>query len=252
MTDEENPVDQAVDNLFEGADETEIATEVETEAVKDEESEPKGETETNEEEAPAESEEKTETEPPSEEKEQKLVPIAALHDVRRKAQQLKEENDNLRGQLPKNDEAPDPYEDLEAYNAYNRAQWQREQQMEQTAKNTQRIETMRSKMLEQHDDFVEMENIFSIMLASDQSLMGKMLESGNEVEFAYNAAKGYKASLLGGVAEKTETVEPSESELRNKSATELPNLAKATAQASNTNQLEKESDIDDIFEDQKY
>lgn len=256
MTNEVQPDDKAVDDFFEGDETPEIATEVEqTETVIEGEVVTKGETEEVVEPDKTETtDEVTETVPPAD-KEPTLVPIAALHDERRKAQQAKEEIDRLRTQLPNNDEAPDPYEDIDAYNTFMRGKWENEQSVKQESARKDRIETARGSMLEQHEDFTEMERIFEIMVASDRTLFDKMIASGNEVEFAYTAAKAYKTSIMGGIAAKpAETVvkEPTEAELRNKSAVDAPNLATATAQASNSQQLEKEADIDDVFADVGY
>lgn len=253
MTDEVQPEDKAVDDFFEGEETPEIATEVaETETVIEGEVITKGETEEVAGEVKPANEE-TEPVPPAD-KEPTLVPIAALHDERRKAQQAKEEIDRLRSQIPNNDEAPDPYEDIDAYNTFMRGKWDNEQSVKQESARKTRIETARGKMLEQHTDFTKMERIFEIMVAGDATLFDKMIASGDEVGFAYSAAKAYETSVMGGITTKTEKTdqEPTEAELRNKSAVDAPNLATATAQASNSQQLEKESDIDDVFEDMKY
>ena len=135
-----------------------------------------------------------------------------------------------------------------------RGKWDNEQSVKQESARKTRIETARGKMLEQHTDFTKMERIFEIMVAGDATLFDKMIASGDEVGFAYSAAKAYETSVMGGITTKTEKTdqEPTEAELRNKSAVDAPNLATATAQASNSQQLEKESDIDDVFEDMKY
>jgi len=178
------------------------------------------------------------------------VPLAALQDERRKRQALEDEVTNLRGQIPKSDEAPDPYEDIDAYNAYMRNKWEQENQASQAAVRNQRINKSRSKMLETVADYDEMERVFQFMTAEDPSLVEKMFASGNEAKFAYDTAKLYKESLLKP-AEETKT-ELSDDEKRNKSALEMPNLATATAQAKNTETLEKEADIEDVFADVGY
>lgn len=228
MTDEKDELEV----FFEGEDHPEISTEVEeVEAKVEEESEQETETE-------------TESETTAEEK-PTLVPIAALHDERRKAQQYKEENETLRNQIPKTDEAPDPYEDIEAYNAYMRKQWDDERNEEVRRQRVENLDKSRGQMLEQHDDYDEMERIFELMTAADNSLVEKMFASGNEAKFAYETAKAYKESLLPTAQTETEETEET-------SITEVPNLAKATAQASNLPQVEKEATIEDVFADQEY
>ena len=172
------------------------------------------------------------------------APIAALRDERRKAQQAREEAEMLRRQVPVKDEAPDPYDDIDKYNDYMRNQWEQEMRFRQEQQRRKRLDASRSKMLEQHQDYDEMERIFELMTVQDTSLIDKMLMSGNEARFAYKTAKAYKDSLLKPVQTETES-EP----LRVK---EVPNLAKATAQASNMPQVEHEATIDDIFEDMQY
>lgn len=100
-------------------------------------------------------------------------------------------------------------------------------------------------MLEQHDDYDEMEKIFEIMTVQDRSLVEKMFASGDEAKFAYDKAKEYKESLIKPQATESESVE-------NPPLKEVPNLAKATAQAANTPQVEQEATIEDIFADQQY
>jgi hypothetical protein len=188
-----------------------------------------------------ESEPEVESETTSEEK-PTLVPIAALHDERRKAQQAREEAERLRQQIPVKDEAPDPYEDIDAYNEYMRQKWEKEQLMHQDQIRRQNLDASRSRMLEQHEDYDEMERIFELMTVQDRSLIDKMFQSGDEAKFAYETAKAYKQSLLTPQVHAETPQTP----------IEVPNLAKATAQAGNTPQVEQEATIEDIFADQEY
>ena len=227
-------------------EEHEISTEVEVEDTKTETDTNDGEVETSDEvktDVDTEKTNETDDKPTS-------VPLAALKDERRKRQQLEEENEQLRGQIPKSDEAPDPYEDIDAYDAYKRAEWEKNLNAQQAQVRNEKINKSRGEMLEKVVDYDEMEAIFQVMTATDRGLVDKMLLSENPAKFAYDTAKTYKESLLK-VAPKVET-EPSESEKRNKSATEVPNLAPATAQASNSQQIEKEATIDDVFADIGY
>ena len=170
------------------------------------------------------------------------APIAALQDERRKAQQAREEAEMLRRQVPVNDEAPDPYDDIDKYNAYIRNQTEQEiyQRMEQ--QRLHNLEISRSRMLEQHKDYDEMEQIFSIMTATNMELVDKMNMSSDPAKFAYDTAKSYKASLMS-----QPEPEPERAPIK-----EVPNLAKATAQAPNTPQVEQEESIDDVFADMQY
>ena len=169
------------------------------------------------------------------------APIAALQDERRKAQQAREEAEMLRRQIPVKDEAPDPYEDLDKYNAYIRSQVEQEFMFRQEQQRRQHLDASRSKMLEQHSDYDEMERIFELMTVQDPSLVEKMFMSGDEARFAYETAKAYKESTL-----------PAQSRPEATPIKEVPNLAKATAQAPNTPQVEPEATIDDIFADMQY
>lgn len=201
--------------------------------------------------------EETTEETPAEDKEDKpthdpkLVHVAAVHDVRRKNAVLQEENEALRKRIPKTEEAPDPVDDIDAYDTFKKNQWQQEQRAEQDTMTRERLDKSRSQMLEQHNDYVEMEKIFEIMSIADPSLVGKMLNSGDEAKFAYDAAKTYKQELLG-VTETVEKEKPSAAQKRNDEALDTPNLATATAQASNTTQLEKEESLDDLFDDDEW
>ena len=224
--------------FFEGEEHEEISTEVEKVETKVE-----SETETE-----VKAEESKPESAPTAEHEQKSIPLAALQDERRKRQHLEEEVEALRKQVPQSDEAPDPYDDIDAYDTFRRNQWQREQNMAMDRQRRNDLDVSRSKMLEQHNDYDEMERIFEIMTTSDRSLVDKMFQSGDAAKYAYDTARAYKESLMP----KQETVETSENVEQKASVKAMPNLASATAQASNTVQLEPEADIDDIFADIGY
>ena len=232
MTDEKDELE----TFFEG-EEHPISTEPETQEVPEQDEPAKVEPEPEVEASETASETTTDEKPT-------LVPIAALHDERRKAQQAREEAERLRQQIPVKDEAPDPYEDIEAYNQFQRQQWERELQMKQEQQRRHSIDVSRSKMLEQHQDYEEMEKIFELMTVQDRSLIDKMFMSGDEARFAYETAKAYKNSVL--------TPQPAQDESRDEPFREVPNLAKATAQGKNTPQVEQEATIEDIFADMEY
>ena len=171
------------------------------------------------------------------------APIAALQDERRKAQQAREEAEMLRKQLPVQEEAPDPYEDIEKYNAWMRKQWEDERNREAEQARRDAMEDERSQMLEKHTDYDLMEQTFMLMTIDDKSLIEKMQRSESPAQFVYEKAKSYRESLLPKAEPQVETETP---------IREVPNLAKATAQASNTPQVEQEATIDDIFADMQY
>lgn len=238
---EENTQETEDDTFFEGMDETEIA---ETEAV-DATPEPTVETETK---VEAEAETETPDIAPTAKKDTSLVPKAAMLDERRKRQLLQEENERLRGQLPKQEDDVDFYESDQAeYDRNLRNKWESEMREHQQRVQSDNLNKSRSAQLELHDDYLEMEKIFELMTTSDESLIGDMLASQDAASFAYNKAKEYKASLIGGKPEVEPEVEVEKSEV------DAPiSLATATATASNTVQVEKEEDIDDVFADIKY
>lgn len=224
MTDEKTEDD----TYFEGMDETVVQTTGDEETKET----PEGETK------------ESEPAPPAV-KENKSVPIAALQDERRKRQNLEEEVENLRGQIPKSNEAPDMYEDEEGYKTYIRNQIQSEINADREQAQSERLNQSRGVMLEQHQDYTEMEKIFEIMATADLSLIDKMLVSEDPAKFAYDSAKVYRESIMGKVEVETEVPDKP-------SAVTAPSLATATATASNTVQVEKEADIDDVFADITY
>ena len=207
--------------------EAEVETEVETEAT--EEVDEEAETTT------AESEETTDHEP-------QQVPLAALLDERRQKQAFKEEAERLKALVPKKQEAPDPYEDLEGYNEYMRKEWEADQAEKSNRERMSRIEEQRSAKLQTNPDLIQMEKIWEVMTAENPDLINDMIKSGNEVDFVYNKAKEYRDSLL----------KPAQAEPAKTTPKTVPNLATATAQGNNNVQIEKEPDIDDVFADVKY
>jgi hypothetical protein len=188
-----------------------------------------------------------ETEPPAE-KEPKLVPIAALLDTRRKLDETRKEVESLRGQIPKSDEKPDPIEDPEGFEKWVRADALAEVQLKQQADEKERLDTSRSAMLESHDDYMDKEGVFMFMARNNQPLIDEMLNNPNPAAFAYEKGKEYltqqkaalRAEILAEAGESTETIVP-----------KVPSLASASA-PTNTIHVEKDEDIDEMFEDQKY
>ena len=219
-------------------EEHDYSTEVESEAKVEDQQVEKPE---NEEAVDKEDVEKTEPDSPS------TVPMAALQDERHKRQQLSEENERLRSQIPKSDEAPDPYTNIDDYDAYKKAEWEKDLNAKQANERNQRIEQSPTDMLQSHEDYDEMEQIFQLMTVTDKTLVEKMFASGNEAKFAYDTAKTYKDSLLSAPEPEIETDNKDA-----KSVLTMPNLAKATAQGKSTQVLESEGDIDDVFADVGY
>jgi len=174
----------------------------------------------------------------------------------------------LRKQLPKDDDedAPDPVDDPEGYEDYV------ERRVEGKIY-VKRMETSRDAMLEHKEygaDYAEMEKLF-VYLANteDSNLAQKMNESSDPALFAYQTAKKYQEQIRkdaigdkdgdddgdGKQAEDDDSSEPSKADKRNKSATDVPDLTKSTAEGSNSKEAEKDDDPEDMnemFSDQEY
>lgn len=252
-----------VDGVFE--DETDEEIEEVTDETEDsnESDETKGD-DTSEDETTGDEEEGSAT--PAEE-EPKSVPIAALHDERRKRQLAEEEVETLRQQVPKGEEdAPDRFEDPDAYDDWLRAKWQREQDDKTRRDYVASVEESRSNMLSKHDDFVEIEQVFYVLANQDKELAQEMWDSNDPAAFAYEKGKEHLAAqrdklrdeLIAEGYTKADADDISDAEITSETKTEpkskpkVPSLAKATAAASNSVQVEKDEDIDDMFGDQQY
>lgn len=124
-----------------------------------------------------------------------------------------------------------------------RKQWEKEQTESQRQKHIQRIEKDREAFLEKYDDFTQMEEVFQLMVIKNPKLRDEMIESGNEVKFAYEKASEYYNSLLGPKKAEVDevTVAPKKK----------PNLATING-GKNTVEVEKDEDLDDVFADIKY
>lgn len=223
-----------LDTFFEDQEEETKAEETQTE----EETKDKGETE------PEKEKVKTEEPAPPADKEEKLVPKAALHDERRRRQQAEEELKDLRKLIPATDEEPDAYEDQDAWKEWYKNKMQGEQKAAQEKLTKDRLDKSRSKMLEAESDYEAMERLFGVMLADDPSLRDKMLASGDEGKFVYDTAKKYREEQLNPT--KKPKPEPETPEI------DGANLATATAQDTNTPKVEKEESLEEMFDDQKY
>ncbi len=238
MTEETKAEEEKEEELFPEEETSEIKTEVELEEKSSEET--KEATEEN-------KEEKVEEKP-----EIKTVPIAAFHDKKRQVDILKEENAQLRTQIPESSEAPDPFEDIDKYNEYMRNKVLKEVKDEQNRAYLIRLDKSRDQMAEKKFDYPEMESVFEYLCFKNPQLIEDMKYSGNEALFAYNTAKEYEEKRNKNILDGTKTKEPSESELRNQSVVDTPSLATPTAQASNLPQIKKEVEFKDLFKGQKY
>lgn len=236
MTDEQIHENE-LDELFEGDDKADDV-EVETEEVKTDDTEAEIE---------AKGAETQESETPSDE-EPKSIPITAYHEEKNKRQHLETENKRLQGLIPKTNEAPDYNEDPEAYDRYKENQWRQGQVQEQETVWNDRLEKSREKSLIEHEDHVQVENIFSAFARQDPALLQEFFTSPDPAKFAYDKGKEILAGLNKGEAPKA----PELSEEKPSPALKTPSLATATAQASNSTEVEKDIDLDDMFDDQKY
>lgn len=234
MTDETESVEETetLDNIFEDEtpEETEAPETTETTEVTEETEEVTGE----------------EPAPPADE-EPTLVPIAAVHDYRRREKLLKDEISDLKSKVPQTDELPDPYEDLAAYDAAKEKQWEQKQFDKQQAQFKEKLETSKATMLEKHDDYLTHERTFMFMVQQDPTLTQQMVDSADPALFAYEKGKEYtmsqkealRAEILAETSPETAPKPPA------------PSLATATA-PTNTVQVETLDDLGDMFGDQDY
>lgn len=192
------------------------------------------------------SEEESETPP-----EPTLVPIAALLDERHKRQVLREENEKLKSQIPQTEQKPDMYEDPEGYEAWVLANAEQKVLDKQSAAFADLVESSRSSMLEKHEDYQKIEEVFYILANSDEDLKQEMFRSQDPAQFAYIKGKEYldaqRENLRAEILAETEDKPPEKPGL-----IKAPNLASATAQSSNSVEVEKDEDLNDMFEDQVY
>lgn len=169
----------------------------------------------------------------------KTVPIEAYHDEKRKRQEYEQRVTDLQSQIPKADNAPDPFEDLDAYNAYKRQEWEEEKIQEQQSAFSARLDESRTKMLTEHSDYGTVETIFSAFAQQDPVLKQQLLNHADPAKFAYEKGKEF----LAGLQETPNVTKPLEIP---------PSLATATAQGSNSIEVEKDEDLLEMFGDLKY
>jgi len=235
----------------EAEDFEEVFKEETEETVETEETELKGETEVNE-----ETQETEETAPPADKEEikdePKLVPIAALHDKARRVQELREENEKLKSQIPQSEQKPDMYEDPEGYEKWVEAKAEAKFLEQQEAKEMERLQDSRSTMLESHTDYLEVEEVFMFMSRNNQPLTDEMLSNPNPANFAYEKGKAYLKGQEDTIRAKILAESSSETTETTTETSIAPSLASATDAGSNTTQVEKEETMDEMFEDQGY
>lgn len=235
---------QEMDDVFDDEPEAEQVEEVE-------ETESKGEVEAEEEieeveEKAEDQEEETEeetSEPPSEE--QKQVPLAAFLEVRKQLKQTKEQLEQLQGQQqPQLGEKPDPIDDPEGYEKWVENKVALEYQQKQQQQWAEKAEAAREKAMMEHADYLEMEKAFYVLANTyDNNLVNEMMNAEDPANFAYGKAKEYIQTLTpqNVLSEKMPKEPPK--------TPKMPNLAKATADAPNSEAPEKDDWDSTIGED---
>lgn len=228
------------------------AFEEEVEETAEEVVEPEKE-ETTEPEEVEETESDDEPKDESEETKESAAFKQAYLDEKGKRQRLEERISELESLVPRQEEElPDPFEDPEGYKEAIKAQARREVEEEANRNRMKRIEERRTEMLETKEDFTQMEQIFDILSVRNPEIRQGMFESSDPVGYAYEKAKAYHDEVMK--PEKVLTTEmPDESEFDEKPKPKSkPNLAKASAGASNKVEVEKDESLGDVFADQSY
>lgn len=233
MIDEQVP-EEEFETLFEGEDEA-VDAEVETETVETKDAEVEPDTK---------GAETQQTETPAVE-EQKSIPKQAYHEEKRKRQYYQKESERLQSLIPKTDEAPDYNEDPEAYDRFQRDKWNQEQTQAQESAWNDRLEKSREASLIEHEDHVQVENVFSAFARQDPTLLQSFFDAPDPAKFAYDKGKEILAGLTKGEIPEKEPEKPEEKP----AALTTPSLATATAQASNSVHVEKDIDLDGIFDE---
>jgi len=239
-----------IDSAFE--DET-AEESVETDQPENNETAEDIDTDVDESEETSDESEETETEEVPEDSKESAAFRQAYQDEKRKRQRLEERLSELESLIPKQEEdLPDPYEDPEGYKEAIKAQARREVEEEANRTRMKRIEERRTELIENNEDFLQMEQIFDILSVRSPEVRKEMFESSDPVKYAYDKAKAYHDEVMR--PEKVLTTEmPDESEFVGKAKQKgKPNLAKASAGASNKVIVEKEDGLGDVFADLKY
>ena len=180
---------------------------------------------------------------------------AALAAERRKRQEAEGKLREKEAEKPK---VPDPIEDPEGYASHLRAENGRNEFKT-------KIALSRDLMIDTREDFIEKEKVFMGLVAdeegniTDESLFRKFQNAPNPARFAYNHAKEHLEVLELKSPEYREKLKAEiraevEAELKGKkpkSATEVPDLTKATAAGSNSEKVEELTELSDMFKDSK-
>lgn len=125
---------------------------------------------------PAPAEEKKEPDLPT-------VPIASLHDERRKRQDLERRVAEMQQQL-KQEPAPDPIEDPEAFTAYQDNKRQAERLQDRIAMSEQLVRTQVGE-----EEYVKAETAFADEVQSNPALAVELRNHPNPAKFAYDIGK---------------------------------------------------------------
>ncbi len=222
-----------------------------TDAKADESAEGKAEDEKGEQ-SGEKADDKTKAESPSAEETGLKAALAAERRRRQEAEGKLREKDAVKAK------APDPIEDPEGYASHLRAENGRNEFKT-------KIALSRDLMIDTREDFIEKEKVFMGLVAdeagniTDESLFRKFQNAPNPARFAYNHAKEhlevqelkspeYREKLK---AEIRAELEAERKEKKPKSATEVPDLTKATAAASNSTAVEELTELSDMFRDSK-
>lgn len=233
---------ETLDEVFQDEQPEPEMAEVEVKGDKKEEAEDKPEVESDE-------AEESEPAPPAEEESQ-MVPIKALHDVRRKEREAREELKRLKEQYePQDNDAPDPAEDPEGYKKWVRDNVSKELTNERYEKS---IETAKDK----YADYDEMETTFRILASKDKSLAEKMHNSPDPAEFAYQTGKAYHAnqekSLEERILAKLQKPEETPEQKRKKAALAVPDINQAASKSNSVPQEKETDDVRGVMGDDSY
>ena len=178
------------------------------------------------------------------------VPVKALTEERRKRQSAEKRVKELEGQLRPKDKIPDPIDDPEGYVKYNEKRFSAE------AFRT-KANLSRDVMIDTKDDYIEKEAIFVKLAKERPYLKQQMMEHPNPAKFAYNTAlehleiekyrdPDYREKLKAELRE--EILKEKGGKPAKKSALDVPDLTKAAAAGKNSDSVEKEETLDDMFE----
>ena len=245
--DDDQPLsDDNLDDVFRGSEQAEKEVEASPTKISEQKSEPEGE----------DDKEDAET-PTAKDTEEKLVPVAALKDERRKRQELEAKISKYEEvKLVEKPARPDILEDQEGAFRHTESAV-----AEIILK--ERINLSREMMLSTKEDYEAMENVFVDMAKENPSLVIEMNKNPNPAKFAYQKAKEhaeysefqkvketdeYKEFLEMKKSGKLEKpIEDTPAQKRNKSVLSMPNLNKATAVASNSIRKMDVPTLDEMF-----